>query len=37
MPFNILNADEIDQWINKTKEQTQGEWFKNIYWNKYFF
>ena len=32
MPFNILNADEIDQWINKTKEQTQGEWFKNIYW-----
>jgi putative phage-type endonuclease len=35
MPFNInykSNVDEIDKWINETKEKTEGEWFKNIYW-----
>ena len=31
MPFNInykSNVDEIDKWINETKEKTEGEWFK---------
>jgi len=32
MPFDIVSNEEMDKWINDTKENTNGEWFKNIYW-----
>jgi len=31
-PFTITSMEEVDLWIEETKQNTSGEWFKNVYW-----